>query len=191
MALTLNVSAISVFVRAAAHSSPHVTAEAPSRITTRLVAAAEHATPARVPDSAPATATPATAPPVAVRTHDDVTAAAHQDPPAADAATTSPYYEFGEVDTPALPDTDWNLDPDLLDALGVSRMVFEVFISETGEVVDCHVIEPEALDPDARQTLEARLRQTTLQPALRGGRSVASLRKIELSLAPAELPEVR
>ena len=128
---------------------------------------------------------------VATQAHADAAPAAGANAPASDAATASPYYGFDEVDTPALPDTDWNLDPSLLDALGVSRMVFEVFISETGAVVDCHVIEPDALDPDARQTLETRLRQTTLQPALRGGRSVASLRKIELSLAPDELPEVR
>ncbi|MEP7101708.1 MAG: hypothetical protein ABI781_14445 [Burkholderiales bacterium] len=94
------------------------------------------------------------------------------------------FYGFSEVDRPAEPepDSDWNLDPAALDAFGVQALVFDIFISRTGEVIDCKIIEPQSLPDEARAALEDRLRQTVLQPAWRHDVAVASVRRIEISV---------
>lgn len=97
------------------------------------------------------------------------------------------FYGFGEVDQPAVPDSDWNLDTAVLDIAGLERLVFEIFVSHTGEVVGCTILEPDVLAEETRQMLEDRLRQTVLQPAVRAGVAVASVRRIELSvLSPTD-----
>jgi hypothetical protein len=99
-----------------------------------------------------------------------------------DTANTVRYYRTGEVDRPAQPDSDWNLDAAALDAAGVSTMAFEVFVGSEGEVVDCTILEPKTLAEPTRIALEARLRQTVLRPAERGGVAVPSVRRIEMSV---------
>ena len=112
-------------------------------------------------------------------------AAATKAPPQApDGGSLVRFYRSSEVDRPAEPDSDWNLDTAVLDAAGVERLVFEVFIGRNGEVVACAILEPVTLDSQERQTIEDRLRQTTLQPAVRGGAAVASVRRIEVSATP-------
>ena len=96
------------------------------------------------------------------------------------------YYRFGEVDRPAMPDSDWNLDTATLDAAGLNRLVFEIFVSSSGEVIACTILQPGALTSHTRRALEDRLRHTTLQPARRDGRAVASVRRIELTVLPSE-----
>ena len=103
---------------------------------------------------------------------------------ALDGASVVRFYRSSEVDRPAEPDSDWNLDTAVLDVAGVERLVFEVFISHNGEVVGCTILEPVALDSQARQTIEDRLRQTALQPAVLGGAAVASVRRIEVAATP-------
>ena len=103
---------------------------------------------------------------------------------ALDGASVVRFYRSSEVDRPAEPDSDWNLDTAVLDVAGVERLVFEVFIGRNGEVVACTILEPVALDSQARQTIEDRLRQTALQPAVLGGAAVASVRRIEVSATP-------
>lgn len=104
--------------------------------------------------------------------------------PLADATNAVRYYRTGEVDRPAQPDSDWNLDTAALDAAGLSAMVFEVFVSGTGEIVECTILEPKSLLDGVREGLEARLRQTTVQPAQRAGAAVPSVRRIEISVEP-------
>lgn len=112
-------------------------------------------------------------------------AATPKAPPAThDGGSAVRFYRSSEVDRAAEPDSDWNLDTAVLDAVGVERLVFEVFIGRNGEVVWCTVLEPAGLDTQARQTIENRLRQTTLQPAVRAGTAVASVRRIEVSALP-------
>ena len=112
-------------------------------------------------------------------------AAATKAPPQPlDGGSAVRFYRSSEVDRPAEPDSDWNLDTAVLDTAGVDRLVFEVFIGRNGEVVGCTILEPTALNPQARQTIENRLRQTALQPAVRGGAAVASVRRIEVSATP-------
>jgi hypothetical protein len=102
------------------------------------------------------------------------------------AETPVRFYRYAEVDRPAVPDSDWNLDPASLDASGVSRLVFEIFVSSGGTIVDCAILEPASLTEQARKMLEERLRQTNLTPAMRGGAAVASVRRIELTILPSE-----
>lgn len=94
------------------------------------------------------------------------------------------FYGFGEVDRPAEPepDSDWNLDPAALDALGVQALVFDIFISRTGEVIGCEIVEPRSLPEEARLALTQRVRETVLQPAIRHDVAVASVRRIEISV---------
>ena len=94
------------------------------------------------------------------------------------------FYRSSEDDQPAEPDSDWNLDTAALDTAGIERLVFDIFIGRDGEVVACMIVEPAALDADARQTLETRLRETALRPARLGGATVASAQRIEVSVLP-------
>lgn len=96
------------------------------------------------------------------------------------------YYRYGEVDAPAAPDGDWNLDTSLLDTARLERIVFEVFVDATGKVVGCSVLEPETLDATTRLVLETRLGEARLQPAVRHGAAVASTRTIEVSVSSGE-----
>ena len=102
----------------------------------------------------------------------------------ADAGEPPVFYGFGEVDRPAepVPDSDWNLDPAALDAFGVQSVVFDIFISQSGEVVGCSIIEPRSLPDDTRVALENRLKLNVLQPAIRHHTAVASVRRIEISV---------
>ena len=99
------------------------------------------------------------------------------------------FYTFHEVDNPAFPESDWNLDVESLDAIGVQRLAFEVLISDRGDVVGCTVLAPADLADDVKRGLEQRLSATRLLPAERGGQLVASVRRIELAVAAAPLDE--
>ena len=185
-AVLMNGLAIGAF--AAAVTRWHVASGAPGQaasITTFTVAgptpelAPTQPAPARGMSEPKSAAIAAAAPP-------RITAAATPKAPpyAPEGGSVVRFYRSSEVDRPAEPDSDWNLDTAVLDAAGVERLVFEVFIGRNGEVVACTILEPAALDSQARQTIEDRLRQTALQPAVRGGAAVASVRRIEVSATP-------
>ena len=95
------------------------------------------------------------------------------------------FYTYREVDSPAFPESDWNLDVGVLDEIGVQRLVFEVLVSDHGQVVGCTVLQPADLADDVKRGIEKRLSETALLPALRAGRLVASVRRIELLVASA------
>jgi len=92
------------------------------------------------------------------------------------------FYRLTEVDTPAAPQTDWAIEPASLEGLGMERLAFEVLINARGEIVGCTIIDPPALGDDIRNELEGKLRDTRMDPAMRGGQPVASVRRIELFL---------
>lgn len=92
------------------------------------------------------------------------------------------FYRFTEVDRPADPHTDWAIEPEALDKLGLQRLAFEVLINDRGEIVGCTILDPPALADDIRDDLEGKLRATPMSPALRAGQRVASVRRIELFL---------
>lgn len=94
------------------------------------------------------------------------------------------FYRSSEVDRPAEPDSDWNLDAATLDAAGIESLVFDIFIDRDGTVVGCSIVEPSGLAVDTQQALEARLQGTVVTPALREGAAVASVRRIEVSVLP-------
>ena len=100
------------------------------------------------------------------------------------------FYTIREVDDPAFPETDWNLDVDTLDQIGIQRLVFEVLINDRGEIVGCTILEPSNLADDVKRDLEKRLSETNVLPALRAGQLVASVRRIELLVA-STLPDPR
>ena len=89
-------------------------------------------------------------------------------------------YGFDEVDVAAAPESEWAIDVDTLGAAGLTRLVFEVIVDERGSVLACTVLDPTGLDDLVRSDLERRLAATPLRPAERGGRFVASVRRIEM-----------
>jgi len=94
------------------------------------------------------------------------------------------FYRFTEVETSAEPESgDWNLEPEALDKLGLQRMVFEILISDRGQVLGCTILDPPALAETIRRELEGQLSATRMRPAIRAGMRVASMRRIELLLS--------
>ena len=184
-AVMLNGLAIGAFAAAVTRwHAPSGAASQAAWITTFTVA---HPTPELAATAPPAGAMPAPkSAAVAAAPPPRLTAVAATKTPlqALGGASVVRFYRSSEVDRPAEPDSDWNLDTAVLDVAGVERLVFEVFIGRNGEVVACTILEPVALDSQARQTIEDRLRQTALQPAVLGGAAVASVRRIEVSATP-------
>ena len=184
-AVMLNGLAIGAFAAAVTRwHAPSGAASQAAWITTFTVA---HPTPELAATAPTAGAMPAPKPAaVAAAPPPRLTAVAATKTPlqALDGASAVRFYRSSEVDRPAEPDSDWNLDTAVLDVAGVERLVFEVFIGRNGEVVAGTILEPVALDGQARQTIEDRLRQTALQPAVLGGAAVASVRRIEVSATP-------
>lgn len=90
------------------------------------------------------------------------------------------FFRLGEVDEPAEPASDWNLDVATLDQLGIDHVIFEVLVSDRGEIINCALALPLDLRPEVRLGLEKRLRQTEMRPAIKEGTRVASYRRIEL-----------
>ena len=190
LAVMLNAGAIGLATQASArwHGVAALKSESPHGAPMVLVPVPvpdEPAIPA-APAALPATDTPVSAP--------RVPGPAPTSPPTArtapDAEATEPvqpilFYTYREVDTPAFPESDWNLDVGILDEIGVQRLVFEVLVSDHGQVVGCTVLQPADLADDVKRGLEKRLSETSLLPALRAGQLVASVRRIELLVAAA------
>jgi hypothetical protein len=105
--------------------------------------------------------------------------------PGTESAHRVVFYTYHEVDNPAFPASDWNLDVDSLDKIGVTRLTFEVLVSADGDVLGCTVLTPDSLDPVVRRDLEDRISKTRMLPAIRAGQLVASMRRIELVVAAA------
>ncbi len=95
------------------------------------------------------------------------------------------FYRSGEVEQRAEPESDWNLDTVVLDLMGIDKLVFDVFTDRSGRVVDCTIILPDSLLAEARATLEQRLRETRIKPAMRAGEAVATVQRIEITVAPS------
>ena len=94
------------------------------------------------------------------------------------------YFDTSEVDTPAMPLPEWQVDVAMLMAQGVRSVSVDVLISESGTAQQCAVtrVEPPQ-PPDLLASVASRLCETTLRPALRQGLAVPSVRHIELVLA--------
>jgi hypothetical protein len=94
------------------------------------------------------------------------------------------YFDVSEVDTPAMPLPEWQVDVAVLMAQGVRSVSVDVLISESGTAQQCAVtrVEPPQ-PPDLLAAVASRLCETTLRPAMRQGLPVPSVRHIELVLA--------
>jgi len=146
--------------RVAAHPSRQVTwvtAVAAAHAATQPESI-ERSSPARAPRVAAQVPEPAVASPVPNAAAPAATPEAL--PVAQEDGNDVRFYDYREVDHAAEPDSDWNLDAALLDGAGLKLLVFEVFIDASGTVVAC----------------------TVLQPAVRVGVAVPSVRRIELSV---------
>lgn len=190
-ALALNLVAIGVFAAVATHWQSTPTSGARTSWITATTIEPQVETTATHEDPARAVEQPMTPPdrarPAAVERAPVPMSLPMPQTPSAPPAEGEPmrFYGFGEVDRPAEPepDSDWNLDPAALDVLGVQALVFDIFISRTGEVIDCEIVEPRSLTDEARFSLQQRVRETVLQPAIRHEVAVASVRRIEISVA--------
>jgi hypothetical protein len=94
------------------------------------------------------------------------------------------YFDVSEVDTPAMPLPEWQVDVAVLMAQGARSVSVDVLISESGTAQQCAVtrVEPPQ-PPDLLAAVASRLCETTLRPAMRQGLPVPSVRHIELVLA--------
>lgn len=94
------------------------------------------------------------------------------------------YFDVSEVDTPAMPLPEWQVDVAMLMAQGVRSVSVDVLISEGGTAQQCAVtrVEP-AQQPGLLAAVASKLCETPLRPALRQGLAVPSVRHIELVLA--------
>lgn len=90
------------------------------------------------------------------------------------------FYRFAEVDAAAEPRSQWNVALETLDAAGLERVAFDVWIDERGRILACSLLGAEGLDPAVRRALETRLMTTELVPAIRDGVDVASHRRVEI-----------
>jgi len=191
LAMILNAGAIGIASKVTLYSPAvaRLAIERPRTVTMVLASAPpDEPAPIDVPQAAAPSANASNklpGPPTHVR-------AARTTPNIADAEPLHPalFYAFREVDSPAFPPDDWNLDAQSLERIGVQRLVFEVLVSDRGDVVGCTVLEPSDLPDDVKVSLEKRLSETPLLPALRAGQFVASARRIELTVTDA-LPDLQ
>jgi hypothetical protein len=95
------------------------------------------------------------------------------------------FYRSAEVEQRAEPESDWNLDTAAMDVMGIDKLIFDVFTDRNGHVVECAIVQPETLLAETRETLEQRLRETIVKPAMRAGRAVATVQRIEITVAPS------
>jgi hypothetical protein len=96
---------------------------------------------------------------------------------------TRRYFDASDVDAPAAPQPDWQVDIDQLVASGVRRLDFEVLVSERGVAERCRILQMEPPKALPSSVVAARLCTTRMTPAMRQGAPVASVRRIELMLA--------
>jgi hypothetical protein len=93
------------------------------------------------------------------------------------------YFELAEVDEPALPKTDWQLDTDFAFSLGIRKLSFEVRVNELGAPVSCHLLDMEPFVSVVIDVLAEQICLTPMQPAQRAGVAVPSVKVVELVLA--------
>ena len=94
-----------------------------------------------------------------------------------------------EVDEPARPLHAWTLDAEALSSLGITRIVFDVWVDEHSALVALRVVHLEpAASADLAPLVEARLADTLMTAALVGGRPVTHRQRIELAWEQASSP---
>lgn len=93
------------------------------------------------------------------------------------------YYDSQEVDTPATPQPDWEVEVPSLMTAGIRKLSFDVWIDARGIARKCRVLNMEPPERLGSAPIAAHLCKTTLSPAIRHGVEVASVRHIELVLA--------
>lgn len=103
----------------------------------------------------------------------------------ADVSDAARYFAVSEVDTPAMPQPEWQVDVPRLAGAGVHSFSVDVLIDDSGGAERCTLTRmvPEQA-PALRDAVAATLCTTALTPAVRRGVAVPSVRHIEVILAP-------
>jgi hypothetical protein len=107
-------------------------------------------------------------------------------PPPADSLAEAPrgpeFLASDEVDEPARPLDAWTLDAEALSALGITRIVFDVWVDKHAALVGLRVVRMEpAASAGLAPLVEARLAGTPMAAALMDGRPVAHRQRIDLA----------
>ena len=150
---------------------PHLKARSPalSSVQVRTIAAVVATAPLAVPSPSGESPSPGAGAPL---------------PPDATPEPSQRYFDTSEVDAPAMPLPEWQVDVPMLMAQGVRSVSVDVLISQSGVAQQCAVTRIEPQQPPALQlAVASRLCETVLRPAQRRGVAVASVRHIELVLA--------
>ena len=188
LAALLNLGGLGMAGQMAAADIPTTHRPAPPPLRARMVVLTPEPQPAERPAALPqavtvSSAVPATpSPPRAEPRAEFAVASAERSPPPHAGERPLRLYGFDEVDAAAEPVDEWAIDIATLDDAGVSRLVFELMVDDRGGVIGCTVLDPTGLDDAVRRQLEQRIAATALRPAVRGGRFVASVRRIVLQV---------
>jgi hypothetical protein len=190
-AVTLNVvSIMTVTAMTSGWQSPAAGRSAATRVSW-ITTTAPRASVAAVPPSTPPPMSVARPQPEAVLAAAPAQSPVAPPPPSSAANEANDdtgairFYRSAEVEQRAEPESDWNLDIALLDVMGIDTLVFDVLTDRGGRVVDCTIVLPDTLLAEARATLEQRLRDTIVKPAMRAGTAVATVQRIEITVAPS------
>ncbi len=91
--------------------------------------------------------------------------------------TEKKYYSFFDVDEPATPLGDWVINTDIWPIGELSTISVTIWISETGEIEDWSVMSQS--DPELIELAFIDIKRTVINPAIRNGKKVASVRTLE------------
>ena len=91
------------------------------------------------------------------------------------------YFTFTKVDVPAMPVGEWVINTEIWPLGDVSTLTFTVWISNTGEIVRWETSN-NALNSNLANEALQDIKRTVLNPALRNGTKVPSVRTIELQI---------
>jgi hypothetical protein len=95
--------------------------------------------------------------------------------------TNRRFFTIEEVDQAALPTLDWELSQQLAAKLKLRRLVVELWISNTGQLLDIEIVSsaPETTSGQREEIVKSLL-QTTMTPAVKNGLMVPSHRTLEM-----------
>ncbi len=104
-------------------------------------------------------------------------------PPLPTSTTPSGYLPIEDVDQPATPLGDWDIDPDLLPRNTSLQVKLQLWISAQGTIDQWDLLEASLTDAGLVDKILSNLQHTRLQPALLNHVAVPSVRRLELSIS--------
>ncbi|HQR99294.1 MULTISPECIES: hypothetical protein [unclassified Polaromonas] len=93
------------------------------------------------------------------------------------------FYAIEEVDQPALPVLNWQFPSQTPASIQLRHLVVQVWIAENGDILNVELLSSEPqIAGEQKQNIERSLIQTSMTPATKDGRQVASQRTLEMAL---------